>query len=183
MSQPPPPGYGVPQPGTHPVAGQPGELVERFVARLIDSVILGVVGFLISSIVVVGLLMGQSVNAVGASSSFAAGVVATLISVALGLAYYAFFETTRGQTVGKMVMKLRVSGPQGGLPTVEESIRRNIFLAFGLASVVPIIGGLIGGIAQLVAAIMIAVGISNDTAGRQAWHDHFAGGTRVIKEG
>ncbi len=36
---------------------------------------------------------------------------------------------------------------------------------------------------QLVAVIMIAVGINNDTVNRQAWHDHFAGETRVIKEG
>ena len=31
--------------------------------------------------------------------------------------------------------------------------------------------------------IMIAVGINNDTVNRQAWHDNFAGGTRVVKVG
>jgi hypothetical protein len=30
---------------------------------------------------------------------------------------------------------------------------------------------------------MIAVGINNDPINRQAWHDHFAGETRVLKEG
>ena len=40
-----------------------------------------------------------------------------------------------------------------------------------------------GEIAFLVAAIMIAVGINKDTVNRQAWHDRFAGGTQVVREG
>ena len=31
--------------------------------------------------------------------------------------------------------------------------------------------------------ILIAVGINNDTVNRQAWHDQFAGETRVWKLG
>ncbi len=38
------------------------------------------------------------------------------------------------------------------------------------------------GIGQLVAVIMIAVGINNDPVARRPWTDKFAG-TRVIKEG
>ncbi len=30
---------------------------------------------------------------------------------------------------------------------------------------------------------MIAVGINSDTVRRQGWHDHFAGGTYVLKVG
>ena len=52
-----------------------------------------------------------------------------------------------------------------------------------MLGIIPFIGGLIGALAELVAVIVIAVGISNNTATRQAWHDNFAGGTRVVKEG
>ena len=102
----------------------------------------------------------------------------------LFLGYYAFMESSRGQTVGKMVMKLKTVGPDGvSNPTLEQAIRRNIFYAATLLSIIPIFGTFLGGILSLVAVIMIAVGINNDTVNRQAWHDHFAGGTRVLKIG
>jgi len=88
-----------------------------------------------------------------------------------------------GQTVGKMVMKLRVLGPQGGNPTLEQAVRRNIWVGLGILGIVPILGGLVAFVGQIVAVVMIAVGINNDPINRQAWHDHFAGETRVIKEG
>ena len=102
----------------------------------------------------------------------------------ISLGYFAFFESSRGATIGKQLMKLKVVGPDGASnPTMEQAVRRNIFLAFGLASIVPFVGSIIGGLGQLVAVIMIAVGINSDTVGRQAWHDKFAGGTRVLKIG
>ena len=85
-------------------------------------------------------------------------------------------DSTRGQTLGKMALKLQVFGPNGGHPTVEQSVRRNIFYAFQLIAIIPILGGLVAGIAALVGVIMIAVGINNDTVRRQGWHDQFAGG-------
>jgi uncharacterized RDD family membrane protein YckC len=93
-------------------------------------------------------------------------------------------ESTYGQTVGKMVLKLRVYGPDGtSNPTLEQALRRNIWTAFPLAFIIPVVGQLIAGLGALIAEILIAVGINNDTVNRQAWHDHFAGGTRVVKVG
>ena len=66
---------------------------------------------------------------------------------------------------------------------MEQSLRRNSFYAIQLAYIVPIVGAIFGGLAMLVAVIMIAVGINNDTVNRQGWHDRFAGGTRVFKIG
>jgi uncharacterized RDD family membrane protein YckC len=107
-------------------------------------------------------------------------VITTLIS----LGYFAYFESNQGATFGKQLMKLKVVGPDGASnPTMEQAVRRNIFLAFGLASIVPLVGAALGGLASLIAVIMIAVGINNDTVARQAWHDKFAGGTRVLKIG
>ncbi|CUR57669.1 membrane hypothetical protein [metagenome] len=170
---PPPPdpsAYGVPQTGA-----RPAELLDRFVARLIDGLLLAVVYVVIGIVLVSGVLLS------GVDSNVAVGFVTTIILVALQLGYFVFLETSRGQTVGKMVMKLRVLGASGGNPTTEESLKRNIWIAIGLAGFIPVIG-LLTGLAQLAAVIAIAVTISSDTVLRQGWHDKFAG-TRVIKQG
>ena len=166
-----------------PPTGRPGELLDRFLARLIDGILLAVVNVVIVSMIVVGALMGETASGFSAASTAVAGVVAALVSTAIYLGYFAYLESSRGQTVGKMVMKLQTVGPQGGHPSLEQALRRNIFMAFGLAGIIPVIGGIIGGLAQLAAVIMIAVGINNDPVRRQAWHDRFAGGTAVVKIG
>lgn len=173
---PPPPDqpYGTPAPPPAAAPGfpRPGELLERFLARLIDGVILAVGIGVISGII--GSVVG------GYFYWFLTSVIA-----AVGyLAYFTVLESSRGATIGKQVLKLQVVGPDGiALPTQEQALRRNIFTAFGVAGVVPVIGSFIGGVAGLVAAIMIAVGINGDPVNRQGWHDRFAGGTRVLKIG
>ena len=85
-------------------------------------------------------------------------------------------DSNRGQTIGKQVMKLKVVGPDGhSNPTMNESIKRNLWYAFGI---VPCIGSL----AEIVSIILIAVNINSDPQ-RQHWFDKFAGGTQVIKIG
>lgn len=175
MTQMPP----TPQESTgSPVAQRPGELLDRFLARLIDGVVIGIAYGILSSI-----FRGMFLN----SFSYSAGewivywVVLTIIWVPLALGYFAYLDSTRGQTLGKMVMKLEVRGPGGGLPTMVESVKRNIIYAFQLVAIIPVLGSLVAGLAALVGVIMIAVGINNDPVRRQAWHDRFAGGTYVVK--
>ncbi len=163
-----------------PVAGRPGELMDRFLARLIDGVMLGVAYWILSSIFS-NMFLGGFTNSVG--ELFLYYIVLSVVFTALALGYFAFLDSTKGQTVGKMVMKLQVLGPNGGHPTVEQSIRRNIIYAANLVSIVPILGWIVGPIAALVGVVMIAVGINNDPVRRQAWHDRFAGGTAVVKIG
>ena len=182
MTEQPPPGYGYEQQYHPPTGAKPGELVDRFVARLIDGILVGIGGGIIAAIIGGVLGLGTS-TAFGTGGNLAGSVVSAIIGTAISLGYFVFMENSRGQTLGKMVMKLKVIGPNGQNPTPEESVKRNIFLAFGLAGVVPIIGGLISGLASLVAVITIAVGISQDKVRRQAWHDKFAGGTQVLKIG
>ncbi|MFC4784969.1 RDD family protein [Nocardioides sp. MAHUQ-72] len=180
--QTPPPGPG--HPTTGPVAGtRPGELLDRFLARLVDGILLAVVNGIVVSAIVVGAILGDSGGFYYGADDYAAAAVSAILSAALYLAYFGVLESSRGQTVGKMVMKLHVLGPQGGNPTLEQALRRNIWVAFGVLGVIPFIGGLVGGLASLVAVILIAVGINGDTVDRQGWHDRFAGGTRVVKEG
>lgn len=158
------------------VQERPAELLDRFVAKLIDFVIVGVV------YAIIAIIIGVAV-AVGSGSSWIMGVVTSVILVVLQLGYFVYLESSRGQTVGKMVMKLRVLGPGGGNPTTEEALKRNIWMAISLLGIIPFVGWLIQTVAGIAAVVTIALGINNDTAKRQAWHDHLGGGTRVIKVG
>ena len=176
MSWQPPPSYPPPPPPPPqplPTAGRPGELGERFVARIIDAILLGVVVGPLSLIITV-LASGS------AGSRWLGSAVTTLVGAVLGLGYFAILESTRGQTVGKMVLGLRTTGPSGGLPTLQQALTRNLWMALSVISVLPVLGGLIAGVAQLVAVITIAVGINSNTATRQAWNDTLAG-TSVVK--
>lgn len=164
---------------------RPGELLDRFLARLIDGILLGIVNFVIVTLIIVGAVMGSSGGGFGFSTgaSFAAGAVAAVITAIIYVGYFAFMESSRGQTVGKMVMKLHVQGANGGHPTMAQAVKRNIWMGFGIVGIIPIIGGLIGALAELVAVIVIAVTINSDTVRRQSWFDKFADGTQVIKQG
>ena len=64
---------------------------------------------------------------------------------------------------------------------MQQAIMRSSFQALGLIGIVPIVGAFFGPLISLAAVIFIAVTINNDTVNRQGWHDHFAGGTKVLK--
>ena len=191
---PPPPGEWQ-QPGAMPPpvqgqtggVGQPADLLPRFVARLIDFVLLGFVNALLVSVVVVGLIMGANSGAatgwgMNNGAGFAANAVSSVVSAAIALGYFALMESKRGQTLGKMIMKLETRGPDGGRPTMEQALRRNAFTAIGVLGIIPFFGFL-AGLLSLAAVIMIAVTINKDTETRRGWHDDFAGGTTVVKIG
>ena len=98
----------------------------------------------------------------------------------LYLAYFVYMESSRGRTLGKQLLKLRVHGASGGNPTAEESFKRNSWYVLAIVSSVPILG-LIASLGVLIAVIAIAVTISTDPLNR-GWHDKF-GNTSVTKEG
>ena len=118
----------------------------------------------------------------GSGASWAASAVASVVTAAITLAYFAFLESSRGQTVGKMLLKLETRGPTGGRPTMEQAVRRNAFTAIGVLGIIPFFGFL-AGLLSLAAVIMIAVTINKNTETRRGWHDDFAGGTTVVKIG
>jgi uncharacterized RDD family membrane protein YckC len=168
----PPPVQGVPR---------PGELMDRFLARLIDFVILIIPTGIIYAVMSAIFLDGFS-NSVGEYLLFY--LFYSIISVAIQLGYFAYFESSRGQTIGKQVMKLKTFAPDGvSNPTMDQALRRNGWLALGLVSIIPIVGPVIGGLASLAAVILIAVNINGDPVKRQHWFDKFAGGTQVMKIG
>lgn len=162
MSQPVPPPPPSPSGGQDVVAG----VGIRFGARLIDGLLFGIlIGAVIGVLVAIGLV----------GEADATSWIYQSLPTLLYIAYFVGFESSRGQTVGKMLLKLEVQGPNGGHPTPEQALKRNGWLALGLLPV-------IGGIAGLVAAIAIAVTISSSDT-NQGWHDNVGGGTRVLRAG
>ncbi|AFM17783.1 putative membrane protein/domain protein [Mycolicibacterium chubuense NBB4] len=156
---PPQPGqYGTP--GGYPAPGrrEPGSLGLRFAARIIDGLIVGIVG-------------GIIVWAIGAASSV---WITGLFTGALTFLYFLAFEVTQGWTPGKKLLGLRVLGPAGASrPSVAQSAIRN---SWTLLPIIPFIGGLLG----VVAIVVIAVTI-NSSPTKQGKHDELAGGTQVVK--
>jgi uncharacterized RDD family membrane protein YckC len=179
---PPPAGAAAPAPGAPGAAygpGQPGNLLDRFLARLIDGVILAVAFGIIN--VIVGGIVYSGYHSTG--EIFVFYLISGVLNTIIGLGYFAFLESSRGQTLGKQVMKLRTFGPDGqSNPTMEQAVRRNIYYAFPLIGIVPVLGWILYPIAAIAALILIVMGISNDPR-RQHWFDRFAGGTQVVKVG
>jgi uncharacterized RDD family membrane protein YckC len=171
QGSPPPP---APQAATG--VGQPADLMTRFLAKLIDWILVGVVLSVIIVPLTIGLAFSGAGGGFGMGGFSLGGIVTNLVTTALAVGYFVFLESNRGQTVGKMLLKLKVQGPGGQLPTLEQAGKRNAYMLLGI---VPILGGL----AYLAAAIYIAVTINNNTTTRQGWHDEFADGTSVIKIG
>jgi uncharacterized RDD family membrane protein YckC len=147
----------------------------RFLARLIDSLILSFVMFVVIVPIVFVTIVGTS-GGFSMFGGFSLGsIMINIVAAALYIGYYAYLESSRGQTLGKMVMKLKTEGPDGQNPSFEVAAKRNAFYAL---SIVPLIGAL----AQFAAVIYIAYTI-NESSTHQGWHDEFAGGTKVVKIG
>lgn len=180
-----PPGYPTSGYGPSPTgSARPADLGVRFLARVIDLLVLLVVNIVVGLILVAGAfgLNGGSFDDFGYGGSYAYNAVDGLVGAAISLAYFALMEARTGQTVGKMLLGLRTNGPDGRPPTLEMAVRRNFWVALGALAVVPVIGSAVGSIAQLVIAIVIMVTISQSPT-REGWHDRFAGGTRVVRTG
>jgi uncharacterized RDD family membrane protein YckC len=141
---------------------------------LIDLILVGIV----TSVIIFPLVIATMFTGVGSAFNMFGGfsvgrIVFAIITAAITIGYFAIMESNSGQTVGKMLIGLKTVGPDGNKPTMEQALKRNAWLAL------PIIPWL-GSLAQLAAAIYIAVTINN-SATRTGWHDEFAGGTKVIK--
>ena len=145
-------------PPPFPANLEPGGLVVRFLARLIDGILVGIVSLLL-------FLVTDTL-----SNYWVTGLFTGLLT----FIYFLAFEITQGWTPGKKLLGLRVHGPGGApKPTAQQSAIRN---AWTLFPIIPIIGGLLGFIAIIVIAVTI-----NGSPTKQGKHDELAGGTQVVK--
>jgi uncharacterized RDD family membrane protein YckC len=151
------PGPSIPPPPPH--GQEPGGLGLRFLARLIDGILVNIVVFVLSMFLV---------------ERDSWSLVTGLFSGVLVFGYFVLFEVTQGATPGKMLLGLSVRGPGNSpKPDAKQSAIRN---AFTLLAVVPYIGWLLA----LIAYIVIAATI-NASPTKQGKHDELAGGTQVVK--
>jgi uncharacterized RDD family membrane protein YckC len=140
-----------------------------------------VVSYVIVSLIIVGQFMdaGAGLLGIGQDGSYA-GVVTPILVAAIYWGYFAVLESRTGWTLGKMLVGVQVRGPGGARPTVRAALTRNAFTAVGLLGLIPVVGGVLSGMAFLVGVAAIAVTIAGSGT-RQGWHDLAAGGTRVVK--
>jgi uncharacterized RDD family membrane protein YckC len=154
-----PPPAAPPEPGVG-VTGTAG-LGQRFAARLLDGLIVGIPAAIILGIAGFGAGLGGD------------AIVFNVVTSLLWFAYYVYFESTSGATLGKRLLKLKVVQADGSPPSTEAAAKRNAWMLFGI---VPIIGGF----AQFIAVIVIAVTIASGEHNRGK-HDEIAG-TAVLAD-
>lgn len=134
----------------------------RFLARVIDWIILGIARAII--VLPISVILGLSA---GPGSNDAAGIAAMMatipISIALSVAYEAYFLSTRGATPGKMALGLKVVTAEGGPVSVGLAIGR--YFAMYLSALTLMIGYIMAGF----------------DSQKRALHDYICG-TRVIYE-
>jgi uncharacterized RDD family membrane protein YckC len=154
----------VPPPADPATTVSPAGAGVRAGARVLDAL---VVGIPVSIVLAVAGLPPQMVG-LGGLDAWLQSAVTSLA----WLAYYVGFETSRGATLGKRILRLRVVDAQGVPPGPAAATLRNLWLLLGL---VPWVGG--PALVATVVAILVGVARAGD---RRGAHDRLAG-TQVVR--
>jgi len=116
----------------------------RFVARVIDAVILGVVAMIIR--IPLGLMMIAPARTGDLSALpmiMGLGGVLVLVQIALQVAYEVYFLSTRGATLGKQILGLKVIRTDGSMLTAGQAAGR--FFAQWISALIFFIGYIMAG--------------------------------------
>jgi uncharacterized RDD family membrane protein YckC len=107
-----------------------GHWLIRLIAWIIDSIILGIIAFILVLFLLVPFLF------VGAFASFYAFwgyiIIVPLVLGLLSVLYFLYAEVNWGGTLGKRILGLRVQTVNGGKITYSQSFIRNISKIFWL---------------------------------------------------
>ena len=137
----------------------------RFLARMIDGILVGIVTTILQLFLAAGLgfnLIGldRRPNDFGPMMVFV--ILVYLIGIGINLAYEVYFLVTRGATPGKMMLNLKVTRSDGGPITPGRAVGR--FFGYLLST--------------MTAAIGFIIAAFDDQ--KRALHDHLCD-TRVIR--
>lgn len=117
----------------------------RFLAAIIDLVVIMVVSFILG--LIIALTLGKNGEILG-----------NLLSIVINIGYFVFYQAMNGQTLGKKAMKIKVVDLSGNKPTIMTFFLREI------------IGKLISTIILLIGYLMILW-----DGKKQGLHDKIAG--------
>ena len=133
----------------------------RFLASFLDGIILMVVNLLIG--VVTGLVLG--LTGVDSNSTVYIMVmsVINILNYLVMFSYYVYFIGSRGQTVGKMIMGIKVMKFDGSNPSYVSAFLREV------------VGKLLSSIVLLLGYLWMLW-----DSKKQTWHDKIAG-TVVVR--
>jgi len=134
------------------VAGNLAEPVKRIGARLID----GIIWVIIAAFAL--LLFG--------GDGLSGGILGGIVSGALTVAYEVVMVGTRGGTVGKLLLGMKVVNEDGSAADYETGLRRMyLYIAFIFIGLVPILGPLL----NIVVAIAGLVLLFTDARHQTPW--------------
>ncbi|MDA4111595.1 MAG: RDD family protein [Thaumarchaeota archaeon] len=94
------------------IVGAYAGVADRFVAQLIDWLILGVVSALLALPLGLAALIGNPFGLVFAAPAYAA--FTSVVGLVMPLSYFSYFESATGQTIGKSVMSIKVVDQANG---------------------------------------------------------------------
>lgn len=162
-------------PGGYPGSGvQPADPGKRLVARLIDLGIL-VAAWTAVFVGMLAIVFSDASTSRSTVDDMNLGTDVTTFAVSLGMfvlywLYESLMASTRGQTIGKMIMKLRITDRDGNNLTTGAAMKRS------LVWLAPVIPCCVGWITFLVLQIWGMVAMFN-RADRLTPMDQFAGST------
>jgi uncharacterized RDD family membrane protein YckC len=107
-----------------------GHWVLRLIAYIIDSVITGIVAWILVSFVFVSLLLSEAFYWLYIGWGYY--LILLFIVGILQLLYFIFLDVAWGGTIGKRILGLQVQMVNGGKVTIDKSFVRNISKIFVL---------------------------------------------------
>ena len=107
----------------------------RIMAAIIDGIILYIPVWILQSFVLTWMMFGWY--------GWFGWMVLPLLLGVLEIAYFVFFETTNGASIGKMVLGFKVTTSDGQKPTMDKALIRNISKIYWLLLLLDFILGLL----------------------------------------
>lgn len=144
---------------------------KRLVARILDFVVMWCASFIVAMLGFGGgVAAGATGSDVGLAAMFSAFAATVMTIVIISIAYEVTLIALKGQTIGKMVMGIRVARADNGeLPGWGKSVGR--WALPSLLGLIPLIGW--------IGTVLTYVSLTWDDR-RQGWHDKAAATVVVV---
>ena len=199
---PPPPSAAPSSPGWQQppaptaVPGIPGftyaDVPNRFIALIIDAILLAIIGFVVSTIV--SAILGPQYTftkdangfPTGVTTNFLSAIVTLLLNLVVSAAYWIYTWTRMRGTPGMRALGMQVGNfPDGATLTQNQAVRRWVALGGPLPLVqvlnqLPAVGGLIG-LATFAYYLYLLYSTAKSPT-KQGFHDKYANSV-VVKAG